>query len=162
MMAAVACADAGDSVILLEKNEKLGKKVFITGKGRCNVTNACDRDAFFSHVVSNPKFLYSAYSQFDNEALMEFIEANGTALKVERGNRVFPVSDHSYDIIDAFKRALSKRKVDVRLHCEVKDILTEEYIDPEDKKAPSKIIKGVKLSSQEILSADKVSFPQTK
>ena len=168
MMAAVACADAGDSVILLEKNEKLGKKVFITGKGRCNVTNACDRDAFFSHVVSNPKFLYSAYSQFDNEALMEFIEANGTALKVERGNRVFPVSDHSYDIIDAFKRALSKRKVDVRLHCEVKDILTEEYIDPEDKKAPSKIIKGVKLSSGEILSADKVivatggvSYPST-
>ena len=168
MMAAVACADAGDSVILLEKNEKLGKKVFITGKGRCNVTNACDRDAFFSHVVSNPKFLYSAYSQFDNEALMEFIEANGTALKVERGNRVFPVSDHSYDIIDAFKRALSKRKVDVRLHCEVKDILTEEYIDPEDEKAPSKIIKGVKLSSGEILSADKVivatggvSYPST-
>ena len=168
MMAAVACADAGDSVILLEKNEKLGKKVFITGKGRCNVTNACDRDAFFSHVVSNPKFLYSAYSQFDNEALMEFIESNGTPLKVERGNRVFPVSDHSYDIIDAFKRALSKRKVDVRLHCEVKDILTEDYIDPEDKKAPSKIVKGVKLSSGEIFSADKVivatggvSYPST-
>lgn len=169
MMAAVAAADAGDEVILLEKNEKLGKKVFITGKGRCNVTNACERDEFFTHVVSNPKFLYSAYSALDNEALMALVEANGTPLKTERGNRVFPVSDHSYDIIDAFKRALSKRKADVRLHSEVKEILTDENLCAEgDKKARSKVVTGVKLTSGEIITADKViiatggvSYPST-
>ena len=145
MMAAVAAADKGDDVILLEKNEKLGKKVFITGKGRCNVTNACDRDTFFEHVISNPKFLYSAYSALDSKALMDFIEANKTPLKIERGNRVFPVSDHSYDIIDAFKRALKNKGVEVRLHAEVKELL---IIKSE--------ISGVKLSDGEILSADKV------
>ena len=73
MTAAVAAAECGDDVTILEKNEKLGKKIFITGKGRCNVTNACDKDVFFEHVVSNPKFLYSAYMAFDNKALTELI-----------------------------------------------------------------------------------------
>ena len=146
MMAAVSASDSGDSVILLEKNEKLGKKLFITGKGRCNVTNACEREEFFEHVISNPKFLYSAYSALDSKALMDFIEENKTPLKVERGNRVFPVSDHSYDIIDAFKRALKNRSVQIRLNTEVKEILTEET---------SKVT-GVILKGGEKISADKV------
>ena len=190
IMAACAAADAGDEVILLEKNEKIGKKLFITGKGRCNVTNACDREAFFDHIVSNKKFLYSAYSAWDCYALMDFIEAHGTPLKTERGNRVFPVSDHSYDIIDALKRALKEKNVKIRLNTQVARILSEDisngpknnsesetesepkryYKDKNRKieKLPSKKITGICLSSGEVISADRVilatggkSYPST-
>ena len=85
MMAAYAAAERGHSVVLIEKNEKLGKKIFITGKGRCNVTNACEQDKLFENVVSNPKFLYSAFYDFDNQQLMELIKNAGCPLKVERG-----------------------------------------------------------------------------
>ena len=119
MMAAMAAADRGKQVLLLEKNEKLGKKIFITGKGRCNVTNAGDMDALFASVMSNEKFLYSAFYQFDNRAVMDFFEKEGCPLKVERGDRVFPVSDHSSDVIAALQRALKKRSVEVRLNTEV-------------------------------------------
>ena len=116
MMAAIAAADGGTGVILLEKNEKLGKKLFITGKGRCNVTNAAELETLFANVVSNPKFLFSAFYQFDNRAVMRFLESAGCKLKVERGERVFPVSDHSSDVIGALTRELQRRGVDVRLH----------------------------------------------
>ena len=109
-------------VLLLEKNEKLGKKMFISGKGRCNITNNCDRDEFFKNVVRNSKFLYSAFSEFSNEDLKKMIEDNGCPLKVERGNRVFPVSDKSYDVIDALKRALKVAGVKVKLNTEVLNI----------------------------------------
>ena len=109
-------------IILLEKNEKLGKKLFITGKGRCNVTNDCDRDEFFKNIVRNPKFLYSAYSEFSNKDLENFIEENACPIKIERGNRVFPLSDKSYDIIDAFKHALKETGVKVKLNTEVESI----------------------------------------
>ena len=104
MMAAAESARAGAEVLLLEQNEKLGKKLYITGKGRCNVTNACDRDGFFAAVVKNPRFLYSAYAAFDNRDLMAVIESNGVPLKTERGGRVFPVSDKSNDILRAMER----------------------------------------------------------
>lgn len=90
MMAALSAKNADTRVILLEKNEKLGKKLFITGKGRCNVTNAADMDILFENVCTNPKFLYSAFYQYDNRAVMDFLEQNGCPLKVERGDRVFP------------------------------------------------------------------------
>ena len=109
-------------VILLEKNEKLGKKLFISGKGRCNLTNNCDMDEFFKNIVKNSKFLYSAFSEFSNEDLKKMIEDNGCPLKVERGNRVFPVSDKSYDVIDALKRALKVAGVKVKLNTEVLNI----------------------------------------
>ena len=109
-------------VLLLEKNEKLGKKMFISGKGRCNITNNCDRDEFFKNVVRNSKFLYSAFSEFSNVDLKKMIEDNGCPLKVERGNRVFPVSDKSYDVIDALKRALKVAGVIVKLNTEIKSI----------------------------------------
>lgn len=164
MMAAVSAADSGDNVILLEKNEKLGKKLFITGKGRCNVTNACEREVFFEHVISNPKFLYSAYSALDSKALMDFIEENKTPLKIERGNRVFPVSDHSYDIIDALKRALQAGGVEIRLNTEAGGILTGET----EAETGKKVITGVRLKNGEMLKADKVilatgglSYPST-
>ena len=125
IMAAISAAKNFD-VVLFEKNEKIGKKLFITGKGRCNVTNACTRDEFFENVVSNPKFLYSAFSAFDNYDLMKLIEDNGTLLKTERGNRVFPVSDHSSDIIKALNKALKDAGVEVRLNTSVKSLLIED------------------------------------
>ena len=123
MFAALAASkNKNDEVIILEKNEKLGKKLFISGKGRCNVTNDCSETEFFKNVVRNPKFLYSAFSEFSNQDVKELIEKNGCKLKVERGNRVFPVSDKSYDVIDALKRALKDAKVKIRLNTEVKSI----------------------------------------
>lgn len=114
MMAAIAAARCGNSVSLYEKNEKLGKKLYITGKGRCNVTNACSREELFASVMSNRKFLYSAFYGFGNEDVMELLEELGCPLKTERGQRVFPVSDKSSDVIQAMAREL--RKLRVRIH----------------------------------------------
>ena len=126
MIAAAAAAENGRPVILLEKNEKLGKKLYITGKGRCNVTNACSRDKLFENIVSNPKFLYSSFHEFDNNCFMEVLKENGCSLKVERGERVFPVSDHASDVTAALERLLRKRGVQIRLGSAVRSILTEE------------------------------------
>ena len=126
MMAAYAAAKSGAQVTLYEKNEKLGKKIYITGKGRCNVTNDCSRDVFFDQVVTNPKFLYSAFETFDNQAVMLLLEQAGCPLKTERGNRVFPVSDHSSDVIRALERLLQREGVKVHLHSSVKRVLEED------------------------------------
>ncbi len=120
MMAAIAAAENGHEVYLFEKNEKLGKKLFITGKGRCNVTNASDPDTVFQNVVTNPKFLYSAFYLFSNTAVMEFLEKNGVRLKTERGNRVFPASDKSSDVIRGLERALQRAGVRIFLNTEIK------------------------------------------
>ncbi|MCM1175447.1 MAG: NAD(P)/FAD-dependent oxidoreductase [Blautia sp.] len=125
MMAAISAAERGHRVLLLEQNGKLGKKLFITGKGRCNVTNACEMDKLFENVVSNPKFLYSAFYGFDNRKVMALLEEAGCPLKTERGERVFPASDHSSDIIAALQRLLKKGGVEVRLHTKVQKLLTE-------------------------------------
>lgn len=126
MMAAVFAARSGRKVRLLEKNEKLGKKLFITGKGRCNITNAADVEELFPAVVSNPKFLYSGFYSFTNEAAVEFFEELGVKTKVERGGRVFPVSDHSSDVISALSREMRRLGVKVSLETEVKRILCED------------------------------------
>ena len=182
MMAAVAAAQKGHQVLLLEKNEKLGKKIYITGKGRCNLTNACDTQELFDSVVSNPRFLYSAIYGFDNGAVQEFFEQRGCPLKVERGNRVFPVSDHSSDIIRTLAKELERLGVTVRLHTAVKEILVQENaahegdgqetderkVPPEKKKAAMRAVRGVRLLSGEELPADAVilcsgglSYPAT-
>lgn len=145
MMAAYAAACQKKQVVILEKNEKAGKKLFITGKGRCNVTNACEIEGLFESVMSNPRFLYSAFYGFDNHAVMEFFERAGCALKTERGERVFPVSDHSSDVIAALLRELKKQGVRIRYECEVKEVLTQQ-----DR------VKGVRLKNGEILNAKKV------
>ena len=124
-VAAIFAARNGHRVELFEKNEKIGKKLFITGKGRCNVTNAGEMDALFDAVKSNPKFLYSAFYSFTNEQAMDFFEELGVRLKVERGNRVFPQSDHSSDIINALKHELERLGVEIHLCTEVKDVLVE-------------------------------------
>lgn len=126
MMAAVAAAEKGKQVLLFEKNEKLGKKVYITGKGRCNLTNACDMESLFSNVVTNGKFLYSAFYGFDNQAVIRFFEEAGCKTKIERGERVFPVSDHSSDVIAALHRQMNRLGVDIRLNTSVKTLVTRE------------------------------------
>ena len=128
MMAAYSAAENGAQVTLYEKNEKLGKKVFITGKGRCNVTNAGDTNEFFDQVISNPKFLYSAVYGFDAFMVMELIEKYGCPLKTERGNRVFPVSDHSSDIIKAMEKAIIDKGVVIKKNRFVKDIIVTDDI----------------------------------
>ena len=126
MMAAAAAAEQGAEVVLFEKNEKTGKKLFITGKGRCNLTNACDIEELFRNVVTNPRFLYSAFYGFDNRAVMDWFEKAGCPLKTERGGRVFPVSDHSSDVIAALTRQLKKGKVNVRLDTAVRKLIVRE------------------------------------
>ncbi|MBO4478610.1 MAG: (d)CMP kinase [Lachnospiraceae bacterium] len=126
MMAAIAAASAGGKVTLFEKNEKLGKKLYITGKGRCNVTNACDPEDFFANIVRNPRFMYSSFKLCSNDMLMALLESYGVPLKTERGNRVFPVSDHSSDIIRALADELKRQNVRVCLNYEVKGLLLED------------------------------------
>ena len=122
-MAAITAARNGHRVTLLEKNEKLGKKLYITGKGRCNVTNDCGRDGFFVNVIRNPRFLYSAYAAFDERDMMAFLEQNGCPVKVERGQRVFPVSDKSSDVQKALDRALMSSGVVIRLNTDVRGVI---------------------------------------
>lgn len=129
MMAGVFAARNHHEVHILEKNEKLGKKVFITGKGRCNVANACDTEELFPAVMSNPKFLYSGFYSFGPQDVMNFFEEAGVPLKVERGNRVFPQSDHSSDIIRALERELKKAGAVIHLHTTVKEIVKESETD---------------------------------
>ena len=111
LMAAITAARQGAAVTLLEPNERLGKKVNITGKGRCNVTNDCDRETLLASIPGNGRFLYGALTRFTPRDTMAFFEALGVSLKVERGNRVFPVSDSAFDITNALERELKRRKV---------------------------------------------------
>ncbi|MDK0877788.1 NAD(P)/FAD-dependent oxidoreductase [Clostridium perfringens] len=122
MMAAISAAE-NHEVILLEGNERIGKKLFITGKGRCNVTNAKDISEFFDFIPGNPHFLYSALYTYTNIDVMNFFENAGVKLKVERGSRVFPNSDKSSDIISGLSRGLNEALVDLRLHSKVKDVI---------------------------------------
>lgn len=128
MMAAISAADSGAEVVLIEKNEKLGKKVYITGKGRCNITNESDVENLLKNVRSNPKFLYSAFYTFDSYRMMDFLEGEGLKLKTERGNRVFPESDKSSDVIKTLKKALEKRKVKIVLNTKVLNIKIKDGI----------------------------------
>lgn len=115
MMAAARAISNGCSVTLYERNDRLGRKLAITGKGRCNVTNNCDRDEFFKNVPTNPRFLYSSYSNFSSQDTMEFFENLGVPLKTERGNRVFPVSDRAFDIVDALANLVKKNVIHARV-----------------------------------------------
>ena len=126
MMAAIAAAENGNKVTLIERNDKLGKKIFITGKGRCNVTNACDTTEFFNQVISNPKFLYSSIYGYDHDMVYDFFESNSCPLKIERGERVFPVSDHSSDIIRTLENVLKKKNVKILKNKYVTELTVKE------------------------------------
>lgn len=140
MFAAIFAAYNGNEVHLFEKNEKLGKKLYITGKGRCNITNACDMDTLFASVVTNSKFLYSSFYSYTNQDVIDFFERIGVQTKVERGNRVFPVSDHSSDVISGLTRHLQQLGVEIHLHTKVKAIVGKErfeYLELENGKRVS-------------------------
>ena len=157
MMAAVFAARNGQNVQLLEKNKKLGKKLFITGKGRCNITNAADIEDLFTAVISNPKFLYSGFYSFTNQQVIDFFEELGVKTKVERGERVFPVSDHSSDVIAAFSRELKSLGVSVSLHTEVKELLCEQ-----DKVCGVLLTNGKKMKADAVIVATGgISYPST-
>lgn len=143
MFASIFAARNGNEVILYEGNEKLGKKLFITGKGRCNITNACDMDALLENVISNQKFLYSAFYGYNNYDVIDFFEELGLKTKIERGNRVFPVSDHSSDVISALAGEMKKQGVEVHLNTKVKNIIIEEGL-----------VKGIELESKEKVQGD--------
>ena len=190
LMAAEAAAEKGSKVTVLEKNEKAGKKIYITGKGRCNLTNDCATEDFFGYVARNHKFLYSAVYGFDHEMVKDFFEKNGCPVKVERGGRVFPVSDHASDVTAALLRRLQKLGVRIMFHTTVSSILTETAAadaGPADtdgscaedtaagagkkkkgRLAQSSRIRGVRLQNGQELAADAVivctgglSYPST-
>lgn len=147
MMAAISASREKKEVILLEKNEKLGKKVFITGKGRCNITNACPPEEFLGHVVTNPRFLYSSFTRFTNQDMIQFLQHAGLKTKVERGQRVFPLSDHSSDVINTLKKICEKNHVKIRYHAKVEEIFCRE-------ESEEKVFDGVKLENGEIVKGD--------
>lgn len=126
-MAAVTAARLGRKVAVIEKNGKTGKKLRITGKGRCNVTNYCDIGEFMKNVPVNGKFMYSSFSQFPSQSVMDFFEDEGVPLKVERGNRVFPVSDSAADIVSALERAMKGAGVKL-IHDTAKELIIENGI----------------------------------
>jgi len=128
IMAAGAAAGRGHDVTLIEKNKQLGKKLFITGKGRCNITNASPISEFFDNIISNREFLYSSLYTFDNEAIIRLLESYGLNTKVERGNRVFPVSDKSSDVIKAFQKYLDHMGAEVLLNSRVSHVYMEDNI----------------------------------
>ena len=139
IMAAVSATLNGHTVSIYEKNDRIGRKLYITGKGRCNITNAADMKTIMENVVNNSKFLYSAFKQFDNQDVVEMLENAGCPTKVERGNRVFPVSDKSSDVIKAFQKILSELSVEVNLKAEVSSLIIEDSI-----------CKGIKLADKSI------------
>ena len=146
-MAAIFAARAGNDVIVFEKNAKTGKKIYITGKGRCNLTNAVENDELIKNTIRNPKFMYSAYSAFSSNDTIGFFEKLNCPIKVERGNRAFPVSDHSSDIIKALDKAMEEAGVKIRYNTPV-----EQLVISDDGAA----IKGIKLRDGKIVEADKV------
>jgi len=157
MMAALFAARAGAAVVLLERNEKLGKKVFITGKGRCNVTNAADEEEFMRRIFRNPRFMYTSFATLNNMETMQLFESLGVPLKVERGDRVFPVSDHSNDIIQALRRELEWLGVEIHYGARVSSLIVEDAC-----------CTGVRLEDGHFFNADAVilatggaSYPAT-
>lgn len=146
-MAAIFAARAGNDVIVFEKNAKTGKKIYITGKGRCNLTNAVENEELIKNTIRNPKFMYSAYSAFSSNDTIGFFEKLNCPIKVERGNRAFPESDHSSDIIKALDKAMEEAGVKVRYNTPV-----EQLVISDDGAA----IKGIKLRDGKMVEADKV------
>ena len=158
MMAAISAAESGAAVIIFEKNEKPGKKIYITGKGRCNVTNSCDISEYFDKIPHGSKFLYSSLYGYDNTRVQDFFRDNGCKLKIERGERVFPVSDHSSDIISTLVRVLKRLGVEIRYQDEVTWI----QVDGDGKvKAVVSSDSGITEVDSVIMCTGGLSYPST-
>ena len=148
MISAISSARNGNKVILLEKNKSLGKKLLITGKGRCNITSSLDINDFIKNIPGNGKFLYSSFQNFTNTDIINLIESNGIKVKNERGNRVFPVTDKAQDVLNCFIKEIKKYKnIEIRYNSQVKEILLKEL---------NSEVYGVKLISGEKIEADKI------
>lgn len=170
MMTAIKAADRYE-VTVIEKNEKLGKKLFITGKGRCNITNNSSRDTFLNNVTTNSRFLYSAISEYDQAMLLSDLKDWGLKVKTERASRVFPVSDHSSDVIKTLENEMKKRGVKILLNSECTEILLEDFISDDPKSKYKKKVTGIKYKDSmgiKTLKADIVvvcaggaSYPST-
>lgn len=156
MMAAISAAEHGHAVTLLEQNEKLGKKIYITGKGRCNVTNAGGMDAVRENVATNPKFLYSAFSAFGSQDIITLLEEEGCAVKTERGGRVFPVSDHASDVTRALTRRMERLGVEIRLHSKVRSLECEDGAC-----TGVRLREGVRKAEAVIVATGGCSYPST-
>ncbi len=158
LMAAISASYKKNKVILLEKNEKPGKKLFITGKGRCNITTACPPEDFLSYIQTNPRFLHSCFQRFNNEAMMQFLKDRGLKIKIERGMRVFPESDHSSDVIRLLKEECLKNGVKFRYHAHAAKInWSEENGFQSVELTDGQMIKGDSL----ILACGGKSYPST-
>ena len=161
MMAAISSAESGNSVTILEKMNSLGRKLLITGKGRCNITSSIPMEEFISNIPGNGRFLYSSFQNYTNEDIINLLKAQHVEVKEERGNRIFPVSDHSQDVLNALIRKLNSLKVKIKTNTKVKKILVEE-VDGVKRAI------GVILENGEKIKADKIilatggkSYPAT-
>ena len=125
MMAAISAASCGDTVILLEKENKLGQKLLITGKGRCNITSSLPMNEFINNIPGNGKFLFSCFKEFTNQDIIDLLEKHGLKVKTERGNRIFPVTDMAQSVLDCFIKELKDQKVEIKTNCEVVEIKTQ-------------------------------------
>ncbi len=145
MMAAISAAKSGNEVTLLEKNNMLGKKLLITGKGRCNITSSLEMDEFIKNIPGNGRFLYSSFENFTNKDIIKMLKENGVKVKEERGNRIFPISDKSIDVRNAFEKELKKNNIKIILNAKVNRVIVEDV----------KVI-GVELENKEKIEAQKV------
>ena len=169
MMAAITAAESGDKVILIEKMESLGRKLLITGKGRCNITSSVDMNEFIKNTPGNGMFLYSAFSNFTNLDIIEFLKGEGLEVKEERGKRIFPVTDKSLDVLKCFTARLKELKVEIKLHTKVKEIVTERDIKSEfDNNGEENRVIGIITENGEKIKAEKIilatggkSYPYT-
>ncbi len=173
MMAAIQAAKQGNEVTLLEKKESLGRKLLITGKGRCNITSSLPIEDFIANIPGNGRFLYSAFQNYTNQDIISFLNSQGVEVKEERGNRIFPVSDKSMDVLEAFKRELKKQNVKIKTNAEVKQILTKEINKNKETSSmkqdvAKEQVEGVLLVNGQIQKADKIvlatggkSYPNT-
>ena len=149
MIASIAAIQNNNEVFLLEKNSILGKKILVTGKGRCNITNNIDMNDFIKNVPGNGKFLFSAFKNYTNRDIINLMEKNGVKTKVERGNRVFPVTDRAEDVRKVLENEVKKAGVKIKYNSEVRNIIVEETDS-------GKKVKGVILSNNEKIYCDKV------
>ena len=148
MMAAITASQKGNHVILIEKMKSLGRKLLITGKGRCNITSSLPIEDFIKNTPGNGKFLYSCYQSFTNKDIIKFLKEEGLEVKEERGNRVFPITDHSQDVLECFIKKIKKSNIEIHYNEKVEEILYKE-------KEEEKIVKGIK-TNKEVIEADKV------
>ena len=161
MMTAISATEKGDKVVLIEKMSSLGRKLLITGKGRCNITSSLDMQEFIKNTPGNGKFLYSAFKNFTNLDIIKFLKEQGLEVKEERGNRIFPVTDKSKDVLDCFVRKLKELKVEIVYDTKAEEILVQETTDNLKKVIGVRTNKGKIMADKVVLATGGKSYPLT-